>query len=119
MDIDSCNRFDIDDRKGLEILILTALLTFQDANEAYHAPRPDDAANASNSTVNPLSSLLGLGARRDGGPPSGVPTSTSASTPAPPAVPPRPPPRVGIERIAELQMLRTLQGEGEANESEW
>ena|ERR1700722_4364940 len=28
--------FDIEDRKGLEIVILTALLTFQDSNEQYH-----------------------------------------------------------------------------------
>ncbi|OBZ65263.1 hypothetical protein A0H81_14779 [Grifola frondosa] len=33
------NRFDIHDRKGLEIVILTALLTFQDSNDAYHPAR--------------------------------------------------------------------------------
>ncbi|KAF7321450.1 hypothetical protein MKEN_00665500 [Mycena kentingensis (nom. inval.)] len=32
-------RFDINDRKGLEIVILTALLTFNDQNEVYHSPR--------------------------------------------------------------------------------
>lgn len=32
------NRFDIEDRKGLEIVLLTALLTFQDTNETYHTP---------------------------------------------------------------------------------
>ncbi|KZT64601.1 hypothetical protein DAEQUDRAFT_732458 [Daedalea quercina L-15889] len=109
------NRFDIDDRKGLEILILTALLTFQDANEAYHAPRTDDASSAPSSTSNPLSSLLNLGIRREG---ADSPSSVPVATPAPPVLPPRPPPRTGVERIAELHMLRTLQGEGEANEME-
>ncbi|KAH9829983.1 uncharacterized protein C8Q71DRAFT_788121 [Rhodofomes roseus] len=109
------NRFDIDDRKGLEILILTALLTFQDTNDAYHSPRPEDVSNApgSTSTSNPLSSLLSIGTRREASSsPSGTPT------PVPPAIPPRPPPRTGIERVAEMHMLRTLQGEGEANELE-
>ncbi|THG93284.1 hypothetical protein EW026_g7917 [Hermanssonia centrifuga] len=35
-----------------------------------------------------------------------------------PLLPPRPPPKTGIERITELHMLKTLQGEGEANEIE-
>ena len=33
---DFCLRFDIYDRKGLEITILTALMTFHDMNEVYH-----------------------------------------------------------------------------------
>lgn len=33
------NRFDIDDRKGLELVILTSLLTFQDYNRAAKAPK--------------------------------------------------------------------------------
>ena len=37
------NRFDIDDRKGLEIVMLTALLTFQDSNDQYHSPRDEPA----------------------------------------------------------------------------
>ncbi|KAF9244642.1 hypothetical protein BU15DRAFT_86013 [Melanogaster broomeanus] len=32
------HRFDIEDRKGLEIIILTALMTFQDASDVYHEP---------------------------------------------------------------------------------
>ncbi|KAF9018626.1 hypothetical protein BDZ89DRAFT_1073763 [Hymenopellis radicata] len=37
------NRFEIEDRKGLEIVILTALLTFQDANEAHHSTPKDES----------------------------------------------------------------------------
>ncbi|KZT07374.1 uncharacterized protein LAESUDRAFT_724832 [Laetiporus sulphureus 93-53] len=104
------NRFDIDDRKGLEIIILTALLTFQDVNDAYHAPRAEDAAMSTSvppATSSTLTSLrtLGFGTGRP-------------SQDAVPTLPPKPPPRVGIERIAEMHMLRTLQGEGEANELE-
>lgn len=36
----------------------------------------------------------------------------------PPMVPPKPAPKTGIERIAELHMMKTLSGEGEANEVE-
>ncbi|OBZ65250.1 hypothetical protein A0H81_14774 [Grifola frondosa] len=39
------------------------------------------------------------------------------STPAP-ALPPKPAPRTGVERIAEMHMVRAAQGEGEANEVE-
>ncbi|KAF9815993.1 hypothetical protein IEO21_04243 [Rhodonia placenta] len=86
------NRFDIDDRKGLEIVMLTALLTLHDTNDASHAPRPNENAGTA--------SLPGV---------SGA---------VPPPIPPRPPPRTGIERIQELHMLRNLQGEGAANEIE-
>ncbi|KAF9077965.1 hypothetical protein BDP27DRAFT_1207834 [Rhodocollybia butyracea] len=81
------NRFDINDRKGLEIVILTALLTFHDANDVHHTPKSSPA-----------------------------PTSTpSASAPIilepPPSPPPRPEPKIGVDRIAELQAIR-----GEFNE---
>ncbi|KAF8909354.1 hypothetical protein CPB84DRAFT_1813071 [Gymnopilus junonius] len=87
------NRFDIDDRKGLEIVILTALLTFQDANEAYHAP---DSTSAPSS--NPLSRASSQG-------------TPSSNENAPPQPPPRPAPKTGIDRITELQALK-----GEYNE---
>ncbi|KAJ7209600.1 hypothetical protein GGX14DRAFT_630940 [Mycena pura] len=77
------NRFDIGDRKGLEIVILTALMTFQDSNDVYHSPQ-----GSSNS-------LPRRGSGNDN-----VPTSI---TPVPP---PKPPPKLGIDRIAELQALR-------------
>ncbi|KAI0742057.1 hypothetical protein C8Q80DRAFT_1274377 [Daedaleopsis nitida] len=86
------NRFDVADLKGLEIVILTALLTFQDLNETYHTPK-------------------------DGTTPPATSTSTSAPT-EPPALPPKPEPRKGIDRVAELHAVRTAQGEGDANEIE-
>ncbi|KAF8992577.1 hypothetical protein BDZ89DRAFT_1086162 [Hymenopellis radicata] len=91
------NRFDIEDRKGLEIVILTALLTFQDANEAHHSTPKDESPT-------PI-----LGARK-----------TPKDTPTPPPLPPpRPPAKTGVDRIAELQALRgefnevTVEQEGE------
>lgn len=88
-------RFDIDDRKGLEIVILTTLLTFQDANEAAHTPRDEGS-----------SSGLAMGIRR---------MTSTASQPVimtpPPPPPPKPAPKTGIDRIAEMQAAR-----GEYNE---
>jgi len=81
------NRFDIEDRKGLEIVILTALLTFQDANEVHHA--------------NSTSSLNGI-------------RQSASSFPAaaiPPPKPPKPAPKTGVDRIAEMQAYK-----GEYNE---
>ncbi|KAH9926333.1 uncharacterized protein BXZ73DRAFT_103014 [Epithele typhae] len=85
------NRFDIDDRKGLEIVILTALLTFQDSNETYHTPK-------------------------DGTPSVQTPSQPVTPSGPPPLVPPRPEPRQGVDRVAELHALRTAQGDGDANE---
>ena len=79
-------RFDINDRKGLEIVILTALLTFQDLSGAYHEP------NAGGNT-----------------PPS-LNRQPSSNTSAPPP-PPKPAPKTGVERIVEMQAMR-----GEINE---
>ena len=69
-------RFDIEDRKGLEIVLLTALFTFSDLNESYHASS-------------------------DGRP--GPPRRASSGAPP---VPPKPEPRVGVERIAEMQAYK-------------
>ncbi|KAG6374661.1 hypothetical protein JVT61DRAFT_4026 [Boletus reticuloceps] len=74
------NRFDIEDRKGLEIVILMALLTFQDASDTYHE-------HSTSTTAAPSTS-----------------TTTSASAAPPP--PPKPDPKKGIARIAELQLGR-------------
>jgi len=78
----------------LEIVLLTALLTFQDANEAHHSPE------AGSSSTNPLgrasSAMLG---------------SKSPSAETPPAPPPKPAPKTGIDRIAEMQAIK-----GEYNE---
>jgi hypothetical protein len=77
--------FDIDDRKGLEIVILTALLTFQDVSDAYHAPREE-------SSISGNSIIPAIGMRK-----------TSEGAPPPP---PKPAPKTGIDRIAEMQALR-------------
>ncbi|RPD58862.1 hypothetical protein L226DRAFT_471178 [Lentinus tigrinus ALCF2SS1-7] len=87
------NRFDISDRKGLEIVVLTALLTFQDSNEVYHTPR-------------------------EGSTPAATPTPAPTPASEPPTVPPRPEPRQGVERVAEMHAIRTAHGDGEANEIE-
>jgi hypothetical protein len=86
------NRFDIDDRKGLEIVILTALLTFQDASDTYHEPSSDG-----NATTSALKSL----------------TTRKASGGTPPVPPPKPAPKKGVERVAEMQAST---GRGEVNE---
>ncbi|KAJ6558515.1 hypothetical protein DFH09DRAFT_532827 [Mycena vulgaris] len=80
------NRFDIDDRKGLEIVILTALMTFQDANDVHHTPEGSS------------SSIPRRGSGND------MPTSPVSGPP--PAPPPKPPKKTGIDRIAEIQALR-------------
>jgi hypothetical protein len=77
--------FDIEDRKGLEIVILTALLTFQDSSDVYHGSREE------NSPSNP-STLPAFGTRK-----------TSEGAPLPP---PKPAPKTGVDRIAEMQAMR-------------
>ncbi|EJD48273.1 hypothetical protein AURDEDRAFT_101921 [Auricularia subglabra TFB-10046 SS5] len=55
------HRFDINDRKGLEIVMLSSLLTFTDSSEEYHArstgqtPMPSPPV-ASSATANPAAS---------------------------------------------------------------
>ncbi|KAI0628208.1 hypothetical protein C8Q77DRAFT_1068400 [Trametes polyzona] len=111
------NRFDIEDRKGLEIVILTALLTFQDLNETYHSPRTDSLPSTPPSETTttlaamPSPGLTGrLGLSRQ--------PSQILPTGPPPAVPPKPAPRTGVDRVAEMHAVRTAQGEGDANEVE-
>jgi len=82
-------RFDVEDRKGLEIVILMALLTFQDASDVYHEP---------NATATPSTSPT-------------LPLSRKISTSGAPPPPPKPAPKKGIARIAELQL-----GRGQVNE---
>ncbi|KAL5531483.1 hypothetical protein ACEPAG_4360 [Sanghuangporus baumii] len=71
-------RFDIDDRKGLEIVILSALLTFQDYSDEVHANTPP---------------LLGAPVAK---------APKSPEEPPPPEVPPKPK-KSGAEKIAEMQ----------------
>lgn len=130
-------RFDIQDRKGLEIVILTALLTFQDSNDAYHTPNPNLTSTSdgtptvvtttdSSSTrpVPPLHtrpSFFGISRRGSDEKRATAALTTQLGelrlTPdAPPALPPKPAPRTGMERIAEMHAVRVASGEGEANE---
>ncbi|KAJ7072525.1 hypothetical protein C8F01DRAFT_1104263 [Mycena amicta] len=98
------NRFDINDRKGLEIVILAALLTFHDQNDIYHSPQ------ASSSSV----------PRRASGNNNNLPPTSPTVGPAP-ELPPKPQ-RSGIDRIAELQALRgqfnevTIEDEGSVDD---
>ncbi|KAG2121883.1 hypothetical protein DEU56DRAFT_91134 [Suillus clintonianus] len=99
------NRFDIEDRKGLEIVILAALLTFQDASDTYHES-PGDSNSASTpavlaATTSALKSFTDMTARKVSG----------GSTSSPPVPPPKPAPKTGVARIAEIQASR-----GEVNE---
>ncbi|CAK5281428.1 unnamed protein product [Mycena citricolor] len=81
------NRFEIDDRKGLEIVMLTALMTFQDANDLHHTPEPSTSRRGSGNTVPPA-------------------VSPASGTPPIPLPPPKPPKKLGIDRIAEMQAMR-------------
>lgn len=103
------NRFDIDDRKGLEIVILTALLTFQDSNEAYHAP-PDPSTPSTT-----RSGFFGA-SRRPSDPSQPTLARQVSEGEAAPPLPPKPPPQTGAQRVAEMHALRAAQGEGTANE---
>ncbi|KAG1854833.1 hypothetical protein DFJ58DRAFT_660192 [Suillus subalutaceus] len=96
------NRFDIDDRKGLEIVILTALLTFQDVSDSYHeSPNESNTTSLPAATTSALKSFTEKTARKV----SGGPTCS------PPVVPPKPKPKIGVERVAEIQASR-----GQVNE---
>jgi hypothetical protein len=83
------NRFDIADRKGLEITLLTTLLTFQDPSTANNTPSAE----------------------------SSVPSPPVQAEAAPP-LPPRPAPKTGVDRVAEMHAMRyepnevTVDGEG-------
>jgi hypothetical protein len=97
------HRFDIEDKKGLEIIILTALLTFQDASDVHHEPNatPASPTQAPATTPPMFKALTDMSPWK----------SSDSSPPAPPVPPPKPAPKKGVERIAELQ-----RGRGEVNE---
>jgi len=83
------NRFDIADRKGLEVTLLTTLLTFQDLSAAHNSPPAE----------------------------SSVPSPPVQAEVTPP-LPPRPAPKTGIDLVAEKHAMRyepnevTVDGEG-------
>ncbi|KAI6123844.1 hypothetical protein EDD16DRAFT_610670 [Pisolithus croceorrhizus] len=89
------HRFDIEDRKGLEIVILFSLLTFQDSSDVYHESTaiPPIGNTAVPALANSRSTKV-------------IPAAT-----APPPLPPKPAPKTGVERIAELQRGRGLVNE--------
>ncbi|KAH9016680.1 hypothetical protein EDB83DRAFT_2438875 [Lactarius deliciosus] len=80
------NRFDIADRKGLEIALLTTLLTIQ------------DMAAANNTPADP------------------VVLAPPVQPEAPPTPPPRPAPKTGVNRIAEMHAMRYEPNEVTVNE---
>lgn len=80
------NRFDIADRKGLEIALLTTLLTIQDMAAANNAPADP------------------------------VILAPPVQPEAPPSPPPRPAPKTGVNRIAEMHALRYEPNEVTVNE---
>lgn len=86
------SRFDIEDRKGLEIVILTALLTFQEPNEGFQA---DGASVPSSPTIGGRAKSLSARTK---------PQSGAADHPPPP--PPKPV-KTGLEQIAEMQAIRS------------
>ena len=78
-------RFDIHDRKGLEIVILSALLSFQDYSDEYHAKKEDSIPSpAPQVVVAPPEKAL------------------EVSDAPPPKLPPKPK-KSGAELIAEMQ----------------
>jgi hypothetical protein len=88
------NRFDIADRKGLEITLLTTLLTFQDLSVPNNAPSTEPS----------------------------VPSPPSVHVEPAPPLPPRPAPKTGVDRVAEMHAMRyepnevTVDGEGSVDD---
>ncbi|KAG6886198.1 hypothetical protein C0993_010760 [Termitomyces sp. T159_Od127] len=74
---------------SLEIVILTALLTFSDVNEGYHAPPETVRRNVERTPPAPNAPA--------------VSRQTQPAEEVPPLPPPKPAPKTGIERIAEMQ----------------
>ncbi|KZV98779.1 hypothetical protein EXIGLDRAFT_831994 [Exidia glandulosa HHB12029] len=89
------HRFDINDRKGLEILMLTALLTFTDQSEEYHA-KTTGATSLPNS------------ARPS--PPIAIPSQRMMmDSPMTPVAPPPPvPPKSALDRIVMAQAQQDM-----------
>ncbi|THH13744.1 hypothetical protein EW146_g6498 [Bondarzewia mesenterica] len=92
------HRFDIEDRRGLEITLLTALLTFHDMNDVFHTPQEPSPKSPQ---------------------PSQAQRRVSDSAPPPP---PKPAPKTGVDRIAEIHAIRgnvneiTVEDEGSVDD---
>ncbi|THH10762.1 hypothetical protein EW145_g1104 [Phellinidium pouzarii] len=78
------NRFDIHDRKGLEIVLLSALLSFQDYSDELHGGRREE--NASSSSAAPTKSVM----------------KAQDLEVLAPQLPPKPR-KSGLEKVAEMQ----------------
>lgn len=104
------HRFDIDDRKGLEIVLLTALMTFHDAKEASVLGDSLSSPVSEHPPASPLSLSRKVSA-------------IMAADAIPPPTPPKPAPKTGLERITEMQALKgedyneiTIEEEGSVEE---
>ena len=101
------SRFDIEDRKGLEIVLLTALMTFIDAKDA------DPSASLVSPTAETPSGSSSIARMMSA---SVIPSTPSSNggvvAEAPPRPPPKPAPKTGLDRIAEMQAV----GGGDYNE---
>jgi hypothetical protein len=91
------DRFEINDRKGLEIVVLTALLTFQDNNESQRNSDPTPSLPPSSIPLNKA--------------PSPAPVVLALQSNDMPPLPPKPAPKTGVDGIAEMQAMK-----GEYNE---
>ncbi|KAF8647714.1 hypothetical protein AX16_006550 [Volvariella volvacea WC 439] len=115
------NRFNIEDRKGLEIVMLTALLTFRDSNDDGPKESPTTLNNVS--TAPPISRQISDAAAAGGA--AGVASGSGPEILQPPTLPPLPPKPVmmsGADRIAEMQAMKgeinevTVEEEGDVND---
>ncbi|KAJ4468293.1 hypothetical protein J3R30DRAFT_3305992 [Lentinula aciculospora] len=107
------NRFDIEDRKGLELVILSGLLTFLDSADVNQNQNQDSRPRARSSlgSVQPQPSCSNSpSASRHHSTPAAALGSHSISTKSkssPPTPPPTPPPS-GTDFIAQMHALRSV-----------
>ena len=108
------NRFEIQDRKGLEIVILTALMTFVDATReggsgAAAPSTPIVSSSAQAAAIVGVSQ--GTATMQNVRPSPHGRQGSGTFNVKPPALPSKPAPKTGVDRIAEIQA-----GKGEYNE---
>lgn len=113
------NRFDINDRKGLEIVMLTSLFTFHDLNDnstdlAQPSSPPVPAVGSGPPPLYRSGSTESPNAASQSAMLSNIPAASSSSTsPTIPHLPPKPhiPQNTGLDRVAEMHAIR-----GDVNE---
>ena len=91
---------------------MTALLTFQDTNDAYHTAAPESSTPTA-TVSRAVPGLFGTSRRTSDAAPDG---EALLPTAPPPPLPPKPAPRTGVDRVAEVHTIRAAQGEGMVNE---